>query len=104
MHKSTKLRWAKKLMRARYYVVLTDKEAVIAMDGVNPKSMNDIVALQAQAAEIEEFSRKLHKLAQDHEKIVGKLLAVKSQKRKTKEQYDADRRKPTKKTIKVKNG
>jgi hypothetical protein len=73
MPRALKLRWAKKLMQARYFVVLTDKESVIALDGAKPESITDILALDAQSAAIADFHDKLGALRDDHERAISKL-------------------------------
>lgn len=74
--RTIKLAWARKLMRAKYFVILTDKESVIALDGVNPHSFQDMVALAAQTAEVEEFYRKLGDLARVHRSAVRQLEEI----------------------------
>lgn len=66
----TKLRWAWKLLRSKYFVILTDKESVIAMSGYDPKKFNDFLAVSAQTAAIDGFLESLKRLRKDHEKIV----------------------------------
>jgi hypothetical protein len=71
--RSIKLRWAKKLLRAKYFVVLTDKESVIAFAGVDPENFTDILALTSQAAEVEMFYEALGELTKDHKKAIERL-------------------------------
>lgn len=68
-----RIRWAKKLLHAKYFVVLTDTEAVIAIDGADPESFTDQLALQSQAAEVQMFYEKLAQLAEDHTKALAKF-------------------------------
>ena len=68
-----KLKWAKRLLKAKYFVVLTDKESAIAIDGADPSSFTDMLALTAQAAEIDEFYSKLGELVKQHRDAVTKL-------------------------------
>lgn len=68
-----KLRWAKKLAQAKFFVVLTDKESVIALDGVDPNSFTDILALQAQSAELDSFMEALQELKAEHERKLDEL-------------------------------
>jgi hypothetical protein len=76
--KIVKLRWANKLAQAKFFVILTDKEAVIALDGVNPDSFEDTLALQTQSAEIEDFIEKLQELKAEHDKKLEELQGGKS--------------------------
>lgn len=71
--KMAKLKWANKLARARYFVVLTDKESVIAFDGANPRSFTDILALEAQASEIDNFLEALKELRTRHSDAIDRL-------------------------------
>lgn len=71
-----KARWAKKILRAKYFVVLTDKESVIAIDGADPDSFTDLLGLSSQQAEIEMFYNKLGSLVKDHKLAIDKLTGV----------------------------
>lgn len=65
-----KIKWAKKLLGAKYFVVMTDKESAIALDGADPESFTDYMALTAQAAEVDEFYLRLGELVKRHQKAV----------------------------------
>lgn len=98
-----KIRWAKKLLRAKYFVVLTDKESVIAMDGADPGAFSDIMALSAQTAEVNDFYEKLGALVKEHEVAVHKLTGGTSEiTTNTKKPSASKSKKVTK--IKVKQG
>lgn len=71
--KSLKLRWARKLLRAKYFVVMTDTESAIAFEGVNPNSFTDEIALRAQATELQQFYTQLGTLVGEHEEALKKL-------------------------------
>jgi len=71
--RAVRVRWARKLLGAKYFVVLTDKESVIALAGVNPESFTDALALASQSAEIEMFYNSLGDLMKDHKKALNKL-------------------------------
>jgi hypothetical protein len=73
LNKYLKARWARKLIRAKYFVVLTDTESVISMDGVDPGSFTDVIALQAQLVSVKEFEKQVAELRKRHEKMVVKL-------------------------------
>jgi len=68
--KKLRLRWAKRLIGARYFVAMTDREAVIALDAADPNTITDAVALTAQAAELEAFHGKLGELIKQHNDIL----------------------------------
>lgn len=72
-----KVRWAKKLLSARFFVILTDKESVIALEGADPKSFNDLLALTSQTAEITDYHDKLGELVGEHEQAVINLTGRK---------------------------
>lgn len=68
-----KLKWAKKLLAAKFFVVMTNKESAIAYEGVDPRSFTDVLALTAQAAELSEFYEQLGLLVKDHEAAIKAL-------------------------------
>lgn len=70
---TVKTRWAAKILRAKYFVALTDKESVIVFDGVNPESFTDVMALAAQTAELDVFYDELGTLVKRHKLAVSKL-------------------------------
>lgn len=69
--KKLRLQWAKRLIGARYFIAMTNREAVIALDAADPATITDIVALTAQAAELEMFYDKLGELIQQHNGILA---------------------------------
>ena len=71
--KTAKLKWAKKLLRAKMFVVMTEKESAIAIDGADPYSFTDAIALAAQAAELEMFQQSLAGLLKQHQDALKKL-------------------------------
>lgn len=77
MYKALKLKWAKRLLQARYFVILTDKESVIALDGVDPSAFDDRVALQSQSAAISEFVSRLKDLQKLHADAIKTLTGGK---------------------------
>jgi hypothetical protein len=64
------------LMKAKFFVVLTDKQASLALDGVDPYSFTDVLALNAQAAELELFRDKLTELIKEHKKARKQLGGI----------------------------
>lgn len=72
-YKATRLKWARKLLRAKYFVILTDKESVIAISGVDPSQFTDAMALAAQTAELVMFRDKLEELIVQHNKALLNL-------------------------------
>lgn len=71
--RSVKLRWARKILGAKFFVVLTDREGVIALDGADPNQILDVVALTAQSAELQDFADKLSMVIKDHDRAIRKL-------------------------------
>lgn len=69
-----KLKWAKRLLASKYFVLLTDKDSVIALNGVRPDSFEDQIALAAQTAAIEDFADRLQGLKHDHRNAALKTL------------------------------
>lgn len=62
--------WAGKLMRTKNFVVLTDTESVIRMDGVDPNSLEDIIKVEAQRASLSMFYDRLAGLIKLHDRIL----------------------------------
>lgn len=95
------LQWAAKLLRAKNFVVLTDTDSVINLDGVEPRRMKSVLMLTAQKRALSVFQAKLQKLIEDHDKhiaIMGgavKHVTSRTQSRKTKTSRPA-RRQPKK--------
>lgn len=73
MSKRENIKWANKVVRAKHFVVLTDKESALALDGVDPKSFNDMLALQSQAASLRAFKADLEELIKAHDNRVAEL-------------------------------
>lgn len=78
MNRILKAKWCRKLMRAKYFVLLTDKESVIALEGADPNSMVDVVNLEAQKAELSLFRSKMKTLVKDHEEAITNLSKKRS--------------------------
>lgn len=73
VNKRLRLRWAKKLLHAKYFVAMTNTEAMIALDAADPNEMHDVIALAAQAAELRAFYDKLGVLIHQHDIILQAL-------------------------------
>jgi hypothetical protein len=73
MNKKVNLRWAKKVLNAKNFVVMTDKESVLRFRGVDPASFTDILMLHSQAAELEAFMESLKDLQKRHNTAIEKL-------------------------------
>lgn len=78
--KRAKMKWAKKLLKAKMFVILTDKESAIAIDGVDPHSFTDALALAAQAAELQLFHEQLGDLLKEHAAALKVLSGVPDEK------------------------
>lgn len=95
-----KAKWAGKLLRSKHFVVLTDKESVVCLRGVNPDNINDFVVLTAQAAELEAFAEGLKDLIAKHDVAVRKLSGLKPRSKSVPKKNTTIKRKK----IPVKNG
>lgn len=71
-----KIKWLRKLAMTRNFVVMTDKEYIINLKGLNPNKLSDIQAVANQLATLEVFREKLSELIDDYEKRVSKAMAV----------------------------
>lgn len=71
--KRLNVKWANKVLRAKHFVVLTDTESYIAMEGMDPNSMDDMLVLQAQQASIDQFMDALKTLNDQHKKRIQRL-------------------------------
>lgn len=71
--KRLNLKWAAKLTASKSFVVLTDKESVIALEGIDPNKLSDMLVLQAQQASIDAFLKDLTALKKAHERRVEEL-------------------------------
>lgn len=73
-YRQARILWAKRLLRAKYFVVMTDKESAIAFDGTDPDDFQDQLALRSQTAEIELFYEQLGDLVKRHQEAVSKAM------------------------------
>lgn len=71
-----KIKWAIKLLKSKMFVVLTDKEAAIAIDGADPYSLTDAITLAAQASELQMFNESIKELIDKHEAALTQLSKV----------------------------
>lgn len=67
-------KWAAKLLRSKSFIVMTDTESAIVFKGVNPSSFTDVLALRAQAVELDHYIDSLKKLKVEHDKAADELL------------------------------
>lgn len=84
MNRVAKTKWASKLIGSKFFVLLTDKESVISLDGVDPNSLHDAIALDAQGASLREFHSRIGMLVKDHDKAAEKLYAPKKRSKRVK--------------------
>lgn len=101
--KTLKFKWARKLLKAKMFVVMTEKESAIAVDGADPYSFTDAIALAAQSAELEMFNESLSKLVADHKDALEKLGGIPDEVKPEKEAAVVNRKvnaKPVAKTSK----
>lgn len=86
-----KLKWARKLLKAKMFIVMTEKESAIAVDGADPYTFTDAMALAAQSAELEMFQQSLNQLVKDHQDALKNLSGV-SNEAKTKKSATSNRK------------
>lgn len=75
-YKTVRFKWARKVLKAKMFVVLTEKESCIAIDGADPFSLTDSLALAAQTAELEMFRDSLNNTIRDHKLALDRLSGV----------------------------
>ena len=68
-----KLKWAQRLLKAKFFIVMTEKESAIAIDGADPFSFDDATALHSQLAELEMYRDSLEELISDHRTAIKRL-------------------------------
>lgn len=68
-----RFRWANKLLNAKGFVVMTDKESIIALKGMEPRLLKDELALQEQVLSIEDFIVRLKALQKEHIAVIEEL-------------------------------
>jgi hypothetical protein len=74
--RDVKLKWALKILKSRYFVVMTDKESAIMFRGLDPTSFEDVLALTAQGNDLERFIFELNRLAVAHRQQARKLMGT----------------------------
>lgn len=74
----TRLKWALKVLKAKHFLLLTDKESIISLSGVDPRNLNDELKLQQQSLEIENFLELLQDFQAEHEKRIARLRRFKT--------------------------
>lgn len=83
-----RLRWARKIMGSKGFLVVTDRESVIALEGMDPRLLRDELALQEQVASIENFLYLLKDLQAEHIKAIDRLRAGKGPQRRNPSKYE----------------
>jgi hypothetical protein len=68
-----RVRWAWRLLRAKYFVVLTDKASCFMLDVADPSLESDKLALHAQTAELQMFKNALDEAIKQHQEAVDNL-------------------------------
>lgn len=77
--RNLRIRWAHKLLKAKSFVVLTDKESIIALKGVNPNKLTDVLSLQEQAASLDNFLQQLKALQEEHEHAIETIMEARNE-------------------------
>lgn len=98
-----KAKWAAKLLRARYFVLLTDTESAICLSAVDPNSIDDTLSLVAQTASIHSFIEKLQEFEKEHNRALQRLTKRTHAKKSVPHRRTTQPRKPARK-IDVKQG
>lgn len=70
------LRWARKILKAKHFIVLTDSEGIIALQGVDPHNLHDVIMLEEQAATISGFMERLKDLKREHDEAIANIMEV----------------------------
>jgi hypothetical protein len=73
---TTKLQWLRKLARSTNFIVVTDKESVISVKSVQPRSFKTLAQLSAQRSSLLAFKRGLDKVIVQFDKEVDEHMAV----------------------------
>lgn len=95
--KSIRVKWAQRILKAKFFVALTEKDAVIYLKGADPTTFEDETALVSQAVTIDTYIKRLQQLRRSHDQVLESKFGKKPAKSK----------KPTTKKatkIKVKKG
>lgn len=71
MSKRENVIWAKKLLRTKNFVVLTDTESVISMKGVQTDTLDSMVMVEAQKAALSMFHTRLGRLIDQHKELLN---------------------------------
>lgn len=61
-------------MRAKYFMVLTDKASALMLEGVDPKTIRDQVMLEHQMTELILFREALEDTIKEHQRAIKKLI------------------------------
>lgn len=90
-------RWAREILRSKYFVVLTDKGSAIVMKGVDPESYTDELVVETQKAIVEEFLEQLVDVRKQHKIVLKRLVGKRNAaiKRASKTNERINRRKPS---------
>lgn len=88
VNKFLRLKWARKILNAKSFVVMTEKESMIALQGMDPHLLKDELALQEQVISLELFMRRLQEFKDEHMKAIDKLRASNRRQRRRPDAYE----------------
>lgn len=71
-----KAKWLGKLAKSKNFIVLTDKESVINIQGVDPKNFNDMFTVSSQLGALMRFRARIDAVIRRFEKEVEGLVTV----------------------------
>ena len=74
MHKKTEWLW--KLIKARDYMVATDRDATLSINVRNPRSFDTITMLSAQYTAVKDFRDRLNDLLDEHEEACKQVFGT----------------------------
>lgn len=68
-----RVKWAYKLLRAKAFIVATDKTAIVYMPYVNPYALESMVIIASQRAAIGQIIENLEGVMQEHSDRIEQL-------------------------------
>lgn len=74
--KAEKLRLMKELAKAKNFVLLTEKEAVISLPDIDLSNFTDIQLLAAHQSALSRFEIMIKKASRDYERALNRLTSV----------------------------
>ena len=63
----------RKLLTAKYFILITEKEAFMQLRGANPKKVKDFLALLEQRASLALFQQQVEETITEHDKALDAM-------------------------------